>query len=60
VRLLDKRRGEGKDPLSFAVRYDSVDLWQWVNLYFDNVRADGTYKQNMKYWLESADWKKEH
>ncbi len=60
VRLFDKRLGEGKDPLSFAVRYEATDLWQWVNLYFETIKADGSYKKTMKYWLESAEWKKEH
>jgi polar amino acid transport system substrate-binding protein len=60
VRLLDKRLGAGKDPLAFAVRHDSVNLWQWVNLYFDTARRDGTYDKNIKYWMESTDWKKDH
>jgi polar amino acid transport system substrate-binding protein len=60
VRLLDKRLGTGKDPLAFAVRHDSVNLWQWVNLYFDTARRDGTYDKNIKYWMESTDWKKDH
>jgi len=60
VRLLDKRLGRGKDPLAFAVRQESVNLWQWINLYFKTIRADGTYDDNIKYWMESTDWKKEH
>jgi polar amino acid transport system substrate-binding protein len=60
VRLFDKRLGTGKDPLSFAVRYDSEDLWQWVNLYFKTAREDGAYKKNVGYWMESVNWKKEH
>jgi len=60
VRLLDKRLGQGKDPLAFAVRHESVNLWQWVNLYFQTIRADGTYDANVKYWMESTDWKKDH
>ena len=60
VRLLDKRLGKGKDPLAFAVRHDSVNLWQWVNLYFKTIREDGTYDANVKYWMESTDWKKDH
>jgi len=60
VRLLDQRLGTGKDPLSFAVRHESVNLWQWVNLYFDTIRRDGTYDTNIKYWMESMDWKKDH
>jgi len=60
VRLLDKRLGRGKDPLAFAVRHDSVNLWQWINLYFKTIRSDGTYEDNIKYWMESTDWKKDH
>jgi polar amino acid transport system substrate-binding protein len=60
VRLLDQRLGQGKDPLAFALRQDSVNLWQWVNLYFKTIRADGTYDANIKYWMESTDWKKDH
>ena len=60
IRLLDKRLGRGKDPLSFAVRHESVNLWQWVNLYFDTIRRDGTYDANIQYWMESTDWKKDH
>ena len=60
IRLLDKRLGRGKDPLAFAVRHDSVNLWQWVNLYFNTIRRDGTYDANIKYWMESTDWKKDH
>ena len=60
VRLLDKRLGNGKDPLAFAVRHDSVNLWQWINLYFDTARRDGSYDKNIKYWMESTEWKKDH
>ncbi len=60
VRLFDKRLGSGKDPLSFAVRHESVNLWQWINLYFETARNDGSYDKNIKYWMESADWKKDH
>jgi len=60
VRLLDKRLGTGKDPLSFAVRHESVNLWQWINLYFKTIRANGQYDKNISYWLEGSDWKKEH
>jgi polar amino acid transport system substrate-binding protein len=60
IRLLDKRLGTGKDPLAFAVRPESVNLWQWINLFFKTIRADGTYQKNIAYWMESTDWKKEH
>ena len=60
VRLLDKRLGQGKDPLAFAVRHDSVNLWQWINLYFDTIRSNGTYDKNIAYWMEGTDWKKDH
>ncbi len=60
VRLLDKRLGQGKDPLAFAVRPDSVNLWQWINLYFSSVRANGEYGKNLEYWLAGTEWKKDH
>ncbi len=60
IRLLDKRLGKGKDPLAFAVRHDAVNLWQWVNLFFKTIRSDGTYDENISYWMESTDWKKDH
>ena len=60
IRLLPKRLGHGKDPLSFAVRHDSVNLWQWVNLYFKTIRADGTYDKTVNYWLKTTAWKKDH
>ncbi|GAB6143431.1 ABC transporter substrate-binding protein [Desulfocicer niacini] len=60
IRLLDKRLGHGKDPLSFGVRHDSVNLWQWINLYFETVRNNGEYDKNISYWLEGVEWKKDH
>jgi len=60
VRLFEKRLGIGKDPLAFAVRPDSVNLWQWINLYFKTIRSDGTYGENVAYWMESTAWKSEH
>lgn len=60
VRLLDKRLGHGKDPLAFAVRPDAVNLWQWVNLYFKTIRANGEYGKNINYWMAGTDWKKDH
>ena len=60
VRLLDERLGVGKDPLAFAVRQESVNLWQWINLYFKFARSDGTYDKNIQYWMKSTDWKKDH
>ncbi|HCY85526.1 MAG TPA: amino acid ABC transporter substrate-binding protein [Desulfobacteraceae bacterium] len=60
IRLLDKRLGQGKDPLSFAVRHESVNLWQWINLYFSTIRKNGEYDKNISYWLEGTEWKKDH
>jgi len=60
VRLLNKRLGLGKDPLSFAVRQDSGNLLQWINLYFRTVRSNGDYDKNISYWLEGTEWKKDH
>jgi len=60
IRLLDKRLGQGKDPLAFAVRQESVNLWQWINLYFGTIRSNGTYDKNIAYWMEGIEWKKDH
>lgn len=60
IRLLDKRLGQGKDPLAFAVRHESVNLWQWINLYFQTIRANGEYDKNIAYWMEGTEWKKDH
>ena len=60
VRLLDQRLGHGKDPLAFGVRQESVNLWQWINLYFKTIRKNGEYDKNIAYWLEGTEWKKDH
>jgi len=60
IRLLDKRLGQGKDPLAFAVRPESVHLWQWINLYFKTIRSNGTYDKNIAYWMEGTEWKNDH
>ena len=60
VRLLDKRLGNGKDPLAFAIRHESVNLWQWINLYFKTIRSSGEYDKIIAYWMEGSDWKKDH
>lgn len=49
-----------KSPLAFAVRYDSQDLLEWLNLFFLHIRLDGRLDQNLAYWVESMDWKKDH
>jgi polar amino acid transport system substrate-binding protein len=49
-----------KLPLAFAVRYDSMDLLEWVNLFFLHVGLDGRLDQNLNYWVNTLDWKKDH
>ena len=49
-----------KSPLAFAVRYDSEDLKDWINLFFLHTTLDGRYDENMDYWVNSLDWKKDH
>ncbi|CAB1065703.1 ABC transporter, substrate-binding protein (cluster 3, basic aa/glutamine/opines) [Olavius sp. associated proteobacterium Delta 1] len=49
-----------KLPLAFAVRYDSMDLLEWLNLFFLHIRLDGRMDQNLDYWVNSLDWKKDH
>ena len=46
------------DPLAFAVRPDDRHLLEWINLFFDWIKADGRYDQNLDYWVKSLDWKK--
>jgi polar amino acid transport system substrate-binding protein len=58
IRILD---GElSKSPLSFAVRYDSQDLREWLNLFFLHTKLDGRLDENLNYWVNSLDWKKDH
>ncbi len=49
-----------KSPLAFAVRYDSPDLLSWLNLFFLHVSLDGRLEENLNYWVNSLDWKKDH
>ena len=49
-----------KLPLAFAVRYDSMDLLELMNLFFLNVGLDGRLEQNLNYWVNTLDWKKDH
>jgi polar amino acid transport system substrate-binding protein len=49
-----------KEPLAFAVRYDSMDLLSWINLFFLMAQVDGRLDANLNYWVNSLDWKKDH
>jgi polar amino acid transport system substrate-binding protein len=49
-----------KEPLAFAVRYDSQDLLELVNLFFHNAGLDGRLEQNLNYWVNTLEWKKDH
>lgn len=49
-----------KSPLAFAVRYDSPDLREWLNLFFLHIKLDGRLENNLNYWVNSLDWKKDH
>lgn len=49
-----------KEPLAFAVRYDSMDLLSWINLFFLNTQLDGRLDANLNFWVNSLDWKKDH
>jgi polar amino acid transport system substrate-binding protein len=49
-----------KLPLAFAVRYDSQDLLELVNLFFLNAGLDGRLEQNLNYWVNTIDWKQDH
>jgi polar amino acid transport system substrate-binding protein len=58
IRILDGQLS--KSPLAFAVRYDSPDLREWINLFFLHISLDGRLDQNLNYWVNSLDWKKDH
>ena len=58
IRILDGQLSNS--PLSFAVRYDSPDLREWLNLFFLHMKLDGRLDENLNYWVNSLDWKKDH
>lgn len=58
VRILEGQLS--KSPLAFAVRYDSMDLMEWVNLFFLHINLDGRLQQNLDYWVNTLEWKKDH
>ena len=58
LRILDGQLS--KSPLAFAVRYDSPDLREWINLFFLHISLDGRLDDNLNYWVNSLDWKKDH
>lgn len=58
IRILDGQLS--KSPLAFAVRYDSPDLREWLNLFFLHISLDGRLDNNLNYWVNSLDWKKDH
>ena len=49
-----------KEPLAYAVRYDSLDLMVWTNLFIDTVALDGRLDANLNYWVNSDKWSQEH
>lgn len=49
-----------KQPLAFAVRYDSMDLLEWINLFFLHSNLDGSLERNLNYWVNTLEWKKDH
>jgi len=49
-----------KEPLAYAVRYDSLDLLEWANLFIDTTTLDGRLEANLDYWVNSDKWKAEH
>lgn len=58
IRILDEQLS--KAPLSFAVRYDSADLREWLNLFFLHKKLNGQLEANLDYWVNTLDWKKDH
>lgn len=49
-----------KEPLAYAIRYDSLDLLTWANLFIDTTTLDGRLEENLNYWVNSDAWKAEH
>lgn len=49
-----------KEPLAFAVRPEDEHLRQWVNLFFQWIKEDGSYDANINYWVDSKTWEKEN
>ena len=58
IRILEGQLS--KSPLAFAVRYDSPDLLRWLDLFFLHISLDGRLDDNLNYWVNSLDWKKDH
>jgi len=58
IRILEGQLS--KSPLAFAMRYDSPDLLQWVNLFFLHIDLDGRLDKNLEYWVNTLEWKKDH
>jgi polar amino acid transport system substrate-binding protein len=58
VRILEGQLS--RSPLAFAVRYDSPDLRRWLDLFFLHIKLDGRLDDNLDYWVNSLDWKKDH
>jgi polar amino acid transport system substrate-binding protein len=58
VRVLEGQLS--RSPLAFAVRYDSPDLLRWLDLFFLHIKLDGRLDDNLDYWVNSMDWKKDH
>ncbi len=58
VRILEGQLS--RSPLAFAVRYDSPDLREWLNLFFLHIKLDGRLDENLDYWVNSLKWKEDH
>lgn len=58
VRILEGQLS--RSPLAFAVRYDSPDLLRWLDLFFLHIKLDGRLDDNLDYWVNSLNWKKDH
>lgn len=49
-----------KESLAYAVRYDSLDLLTWANLFIDNTTLDGRLEANLDYWVNDPKWQADH
>ena len=48
------------DPGQSRVQRRAAFLLELVNLFFLNAGLDGRLEQNLNYWVNTLDWKKDH
>ena len=50
-------RQDREDPIAMAVNSEDVHLLQWINIYLDTARKDGTLDKLVAVYLKSGNWK---